>query len=146
MGIRSRLKKLLGKQRIEEVEPPRKPTPVKRTPTPKPPPKPSAKPPLMPAPPMPKEAPKPSAPGVVSTDDKVAKHFEKARKGVLTYLQKEGGVATLHSMHSYSERRYFIAHKRFSQLMETLVDEGLLIYDVAEGEATMTEAGTLYIA
>ena len=140
MGIRSRLKKLLGRQRIEDVKPPPKPTPV-RKPQPK-----KAKPPLVAAPPMPKEPPKPSAPGVTSTDDKVAKHFEKARRGVLKFALDQGGMATLHSMHSHSERRYFIAHKRFSELMETLVDEGLVVYDVGEGEATLTDAGRAYIA
>jgi hypothetical protein len=142
MGIRSRLKKLLGKQRIEDVKPPPKPAPP-RAPAP---PKPAPKPPLVAAPPMPKEAPKPSAPGLTSADDKVAKHFEKARRGVLKFVLDQGGVATLHSMHSHSERRYFIAHKRFSELMETLVDAGLVLYDVGEGEATLTDAGSAYIA
>ena len=38
-------------------------------------------------------------------------------------------------MHDHSERRYFIAHRSFSDLMETWIGEGLVAYD--------TETGTL---
>ncbi len=79
-------------------------------------------------------------------DEKVARHFEKARMAVLRFVEGEGGEATLHSMHAYSERRYFIAHKRFSELMETLVDAGLVVYDVGEGVATLTEEGRRLLA
>ena len=53
----------------------------------------------------------------------------------------EGGEASLADMHAHSERRYFIAHKRFSDLMESLVDDGLIDFDHSTGMATISSAG-----
>ena len=136
MGIRSRLKRLLKRDkgtRIEDTPPPPRPASPPK-------PKPKLKPIVLEKPPEPAK-PKADPPA----DDKEARHFEKARRGVLTFVQGEGGVSTLHAMHSYSERRYFIAHKKFSELMEGLVDEGLITYDPAEGEATLLPAGADYV-
>ena len=36
-------------------------------------------------------------------------------------------------MHDFSERRYFIAHRSFSDLMETWIGEGLVTYDPETG-------------
>ena len=150
MGIRSRLKRLLKRDkgtRIEDTPPPPRPAPPpKPKPKPKPivlekPPEPATK----KAEPATKKAEPATKKAEPPADDKVARHFEKARRGVLTFVQGEGGVSTLHAMHSYSERRYFIAHKKFSELMEGLVDEGLITYDPAEGEATLTPAGADYV-
>jgi phosphoribosyl-ATP pyrophosphohydrolase len=76
----------------------------------------------------------------------VAKHFEKTRKAVLKKLAEEGGEAELALLHDYSERRYFIAHKKFSNLMEELVAEELLLFDHGSGMATLTDGGRAYIA
>ena len=77
---------------------------------------------------------------------KAAKHFEKTRRAVLKFVVDQGGVADMGAMHDYSERRYFIAHRRFSDLMEGIVGEGLITYDDGAGEATITDAGQAYIA
>ena len=77
---------------------------------------------------------------------KAAKHFEKTRKAVLQFVIDQGGVAAMGEMHDYSERRYFIAHRKFSTLMEGIVGEGLVNYDEGAGEASITEAGRAYIA
>jgi hypothetical protein len=77
---------------------------------------------------------------------KAVKHFEKTRKAVLQYVIDQGGVASMGDMHDYSERRYFIAHRKFSDLMEGIVGEGLVDYDEAGGEASITEAGQAYLA
>jgi len=77
---------------------------------------------------------------------KAAKHFEKTRRAVLKFVVDQGGVAGMGEMHDYSERRYFIAHRRFSDLMEGIVGEGLITYDDGTGEATITDAGQAYIA
>ena len=140
MGIRSRLKRLLKRDkgtRIEDTPPPPRPAPP-----PKPPPKSTSKPKRIVVEKPPEPAQEKADP---PADDKVARHFEKARRGVLKLVQDEGGVSTLNAMHSHSERRYFIAHKKFSDLMEGLVDEGLITYDPAEGEATLTPAGADYL-
>ena len=72
--------------------------------------------------------------------------FEKARKGVLTWLSKrDGGAATLGEMHDHSSERYLVAHQGFSKMMESFVDEGLVDYDQGAMTATLTAAGREFI-
>ena len=71
--------------------------------------------------------------------------FEKARRGVLKFLQEKGGASQLAEMHDFSMNRYLVQHQAFSQLMETLVDEHLVEYDFAKGLATLTDAGRKFI-
>lgn len=99
-----------------------------------------------PAPPPAKPTAKPTNPEDAAKAAKVAKHFEKTRKAVLKKLAEEGGEAELALLHDYSERRYFIAHKKFSDLMEGLVAEELLLFDHGSGMATLTDGGRAYIA
>jgi hypothetical protein len=73
--------------------------------------------------------------------------FEKARKGVLTWLAKQdGAAATLGDMHTHSSERYLIAHQGFSKLMESFVDQKLVDYDDQTMTATLTDAGRAFIA
>ena len=76
---------------------------------------------------------------------KIARHFEKTRVAMLKFLVKEGGSSHLKEMHDLSERRYFIAHRRFSDLMESLVDEKLIDFDQQRNEATISASGREYI-
>ena len=76
---------------------------------------------------------------------KAAKHVERTRVAMLKFIVEQGGQAGLADMHDLSERRYFIGHKRFSNLMEGIVDEGLIEYDHGAGIATITEDGRAYI-
>jgi len=131
MGLRSRLK-----QRVRRIFGPSEASAPPSTPA-----RPAPQPVVEPAPPPPAprvvEARPPSAPA----DDKVARHFERTRRAVLRFIEDQGGSAELAGMHDYSERRYFIGHKRFSDLMESLVDEALVDYDHAAGVAHLTDAG-----
>ena len=77
---------------------------------------------------------------------KIAKHFEKTRRAMLKFLEDHDGTSHLKEMHDLSERRYFIAHRRFSDLMESLVDDGLIEFDHAKNEASLTVQGREYIA
>ncbi len=92
------------------------------------------------------EAPAPSNANDLSPEqaDKVARHFERARKGVLTFLMDNGGQSELADIHNFSERRFFIGHQKFSQLMEGLVDEELVSYSWEDGIATIMEKGKSY--
>ena len=73
--------------------------------------------------------------------------FEKARKGVLTWLaQQDGAAASLGDMHEHSSGKFLIAHQGFSKMMESFVAEGLVAYDEAARTATLTEAGRRFIA
>jgi len=67
--------------------------------------------------------------------------FERARKGVLKYLDEKGGSLPMGEMHDYSLNKYFIQHQRFSQMMETFVNENLIEYDSLTQTATITEKG-----
>jgi hypothetical protein len=153
MGIRSRLKTIVAKRMGGEPRAHASATP----------PAPSVSPPAPPAAaaPAPKPvapAPKPVAPAAPSAPApaspeidpemaaKAAKHFEKTRKAVLQFVIDQDGVTGMGEMHDYSERRYFIAHRKFSDLMEGILADGLITYDEGAGEASITEAGRAYVA
>lgn len=73
--------------------------------------------------------------------------FEKARKGVLTWLgTRAGASATLHEMHEHSSERFLVAHQGFSKMMESFVAEKLVDYDRETTTATLTDAGRAFIA
>lgn len=52
-----------------------------------------------------------------------------ARKGLLKYLQKQGGSVHIRDLHEFSTLRFGAGHQAFSQLMEGLVGEELVSYD-----------------
>lgn len=69
----------------------------------------------------------------------------KAKKAVLQFLIKEGGEAGMKEMHDFSERRYFVAHKAFSDLMEEYIEEGLIRFDQDTYRATLTDEGRAWV-
>jgi hypothetical protein len=74
-------------------------------------------------------------------------YFDKARKGVLTWLsQRPGEAAPLADMHQHSSERFLIAHQGFSAMMESFVAEQLIDYDRQTMTATLTAAGRQFIA
>ena len=81
------------------------------------------------------------------SEERQKAYFEKARKGVLTWLSKrEGEAATLSDMHQHSSERFLIAHQGFSAMMESFVAERLIDYDRQTMTATLTDAGRQFIA
>jgi hypothetical protein len=81
------------------------------------------------------------------SEERQKAYFEKARKGVLTWLSKrEGQAATLADMHQHSSERFLIAHQGFSAMMESFVAEELIDYDRETMTATLTDAGRRFIA
>ncbi|MFM2247621.1 MAG: hypothetical protein RL071_3695, partial [Pseudomonadota bacterium] len=78
--------------------------------------------------------------------EKAAKHLEKTRRAMLKLLIEKGGTAGLGELHDHSERRYFIGHKKFSDMMEGLVAEGLIHFDHSAGQAEITAAGRALVA
>ena len=80
------------------------------------------------------------------SEERQKAYFERARKGVLTWLsQREGAAATLAELHTHSAERFLIAHQGFSKMMESFVDESLVDYDQGTMTATLTEAGRRFI-
>ena len=81
------------------------------------------------------------------SEERQKAYFEKARKGVLTWLSKcPGEAATLADMHQHSSERFLIAHQGFSAMMESFVAEHLIDYDRQTMTATLTDAGREFIA
>ncbi len=78
-------------------------------------------------------------------DAKILKHRRRTKKALLKLTVEQGGKASLGDLHELGERRYFIAHKAFSDLMEEMVAEGLFLYDWSSQEATITETGTQFL-
>lgn len=139
MGLRTRIK-----ERLSGILGSPAPTPARPAPAP---PRPAAAAPAAPAAPTAPAArpapppPKPLSPEEQAKQEKIAAHFEKARRGVLQQLADKGGRSEMADMHDYSERRYFIAHQAFSRMMEGFVAEGLIDYEPRTGQATLTEKG-----
>ncbi len=74
--------------------------------------------------------------------DKIERARTRARKGVLKHIQSRGGALPMADAHDHSERRYFIAHRGFSDMMEWWLTEGYIRYE--EGVVTVTEEGAAY--
>lgn len=54
---------------------------------------------------------------------------QTARKGLLKFLQKQGGSSHITDLHTYSTMRYGAGHQAFSALMEGLVGDELVSWD-----------------
>jgi hypothetical protein len=76
---------------------------------------------------------------------KIRRAVLRAKKGTLKFLVDADGTSDLASMHDHSERRYFIAHRGFSNLMEEMTGEGLVDYDHATGVATLLDPGRSWL-
>ncbi len=140
MGIRSRVKNRLkqlvgGGSAADGPQPQPAPLRPSSVSAPAPAPAPAPKPPVAPA----------QTPEEEKAAAKAAAHMEKTRRAVLRFVEEAGGESGLADMHDYSERRWFVGHKKFSDLMEGLVAEALVDYNGAEGRATLTEAGRQYL-
>lgn len=76
--------------------------------------------------------------------EKIEKARTRARKGVLKHIGANGGTMAMADAHDFSERRYFIAHRGYSDMMEWWLKEGYIRYE--EGIITVTEEGAAYAA
>lgn len=77
--------------------------------------------------------------------EKQKQFFERARKGVLQHLNEKGGNLNMGELHEYSLKKYLIQHQRFSQMMETFVNEQLVEFDWGTQDVTLTEEGRKFI-
>lgn len=87
-------------------------------------------------------------PSQMSDEEKLKKQqafFERARKGILKFLDEKGGKLTLNELHDYSMNKYLIQHQSFSRMMETFVEEDLVSYDAETQETIMTDKGKAFI-
>ncbi len=79
-------------------------------------------------------------------ETKAKEYFERARKGVLKHLDEKGGLLPLPELHDHSLNKYLIQHQRFSQMMESFVNEGLATYDQDSHQVAITGKGKEFIA
>lgn len=77
--------------------------------------------------------------------EKQRRFMQRARRGVLEHIQEQGGELSMKDMHDHSERRYFIAHRAFSDMMEFFVDEGLVEYDPSTMIVRLTAKGEAFV-
>lgn len=146
MGLRDRLvnraRSVLGKP----AAPPPAPVPVASPVLPVAPTAPVAAP--VPAPRTGSPAPPPGATGAAPVEDpaekaaKVEKARSRARKGVLLHIEKQGGSIKMSDAHDYSERRFFIAHRGFSDMMGWWIDAGYVHYE--DGVMHLTDSGRAF--
>ncbi len=69
---------------------------------------------------------------------------EAARRGLLSFLAKQGGALPMRELHTHSLVFYQAGHQAFSQLMEGLVADGLVSFD--DGTFSLTDAGRAALA
>ncbi|MCB9743733.1 MAG: hypothetical protein H6740_14130 [Alphaproteobacteria bacterium] len=77
--------------------------------------------------------------------EKQRRFMDRARKGVLKHIVEAGGELHMKDMHDYSERRFFIAHRAFSDMMEFFVEQQLIDFDPSSMMATITQSGRDFI-
>ena len=142
MGLRSRLKRVIFGQNANPTQP--SSTPVQPTSVPSnvsaTNPEPATSRPVSSTPPSP-------TPTTVNADidPKVLKHRNRTISALLQLAIDNGGTASLGDLHDLAERRYFIAHKAFSDLMEEMVAKGVFQYDWGTQVATVTEVGQAFL-
>ena len=142
MGLRSRIKSLVfGPQEPVRSRPTSTPT-TTSSPTSTPPSTSSS---------APTPTPTPANTPANTPDPEMRAKFEKivakAKLGVLKHVldTSADGRMAMADMHDHSERRYFIAHRSFSDLMESWIGEGLVSYDAETGSVTVTDAGRAFV-
>ena len=71
---------------------------------------------------------------------------EAARQGLLKFILKKGGSIPIRELHTHSLVFYQAGHQAFSQLMEGLVGDGLVIYDEATSVFSLTDKGRALVS
>ena len=66
-------------------------------------------------------------------------NIKEARNGILKTLENKGGNAPMEILHGYSKLIHQVAHKEFSDVMEELVNDELVIFD--NNVFTLTKKG-----
>ena len=69
----------------------------------------------------------------------MATDIATARRGLLAFLVKQGGSLPMRELHTHSLVFYQAGHQAFSQLMEGLVADQLVVFD--DGTFSLTEKG-----
>ena len=68
-------------------------------------------------------------------------NIEETCNGILKILENKGGNVPMKIIHGYSKLIHQVAHKEFSDVMEGLVTDELVIFD--DDAFTLTEKGLM---
>ena len=79
-----------------------------------------------------------------SPDEKQKAHFARAKKAILKLAADNGGTCNMTDMHTLSESQFFIAHQKFSMMLQECVEEALV--EVDSHTITLTEKGHAFVA
>jgi hypothetical protein len=74
----------------------------------------------------------------------MASDIPTARHGLLAFLAKQGGALPMRELHTHSLVFHQAGHQAFSQLMEGLVADELVVFDA--GTFSLTEKGRRALA
>ena len=69
----------------------------------------------------------------------MATDIPAARRGLLSFIAKRGGSIPMRELHTHSLVFYQAGHQAFSQIMEGLVADELVVFD--EGVFLLTDKG-----
>ena len=69
----------------------------------------------------------------------MAMDIQAARRGLLAFTAKQGGSISMRELHTHSLVFYQAGHQAFSQLMEGLVADQLMVFD--DGVFRLTDQG-----
>lgn len=76
----------------------------------------------------------------------MATDVQAARLGLMKFIAKKGGTVPMRELHTHSLVFYQAGHQAFSQLMEGLVGDGLVVYDGSAATFALTDEGRSAIA
>ncbi len=79
-----------------------------------------------------------------SPDEKQKAHFARAKKAILKLAADNGGTCDMTDMHTLSESQFFIAHQKFSMMLQECVEEALV--EIDSQTITLTEKGHAFVA
>ncbi len=82
--------------------------------------------------------------GSQSPDAQRKAHFARAKKAILQLAADKGGTCDMRDMHTLSESQFFIAHQKFSMMLQECVEETLVKVD--SQTITLTEKGHAFVA
>ena len=67
-------------------------------------------------------------------------NLDETRNGILKTIENKGGNAPMKILHGYSKLIHQVAHREFSELMEGLVNDELVIFN--DDTFILTEKGS----
>ena len=71
----------------------------------------------------------------------MAADTQTARQGLMKFIAKKGGTIPMRELHTHSLVFYQAGHQAFSELMEGLVADGLVVHETSTSVFSLTDKG-----